>query len=196
MTERIEASPRFKARVAGLFELLEALTSGFGQVIVPGMLVVSGDAAATAANILAHELSFRLCFVAALIAVACHIAWTLLFYELFKPVNRSVSLLAAFLSLVAIAVQAFSSLFQLAGLMHPRLRTALLVRELLNKRGDRFDFVVGNLIPVEHLDGDINEVTKALEDHTVHALAADGDTQFLPLVPPAEPELVGAHSIP
>ena len=117
MTERIEASPRFKARVGGLFELLEALTSGFGQVIVPGMLVVSGDAAATAANILAHELSFRLCFVAALIAVACHIAWTLLFYELFKPVNRSVSLLAAFLSLVAIAVQAFSSLFQLAPLV-------------------------------------------------------------------------------
>ena len=79
MTERIaEGSPRFKARVAGLFELLEALTSGFGQVIVPGMLVVSGDAAATAANILANELSFRLCFAAALVAVACHIAWTLL----------------------------------------------------------------------------------------------------------------------
>jgi len=55
--------------------------------------------------------------------------------------------------------------------------------------------VVGNLIPVEHLDGDINEVTKALEDHTVRALAADGGAQFLPLVPPAERELASAHSI-
>jgi len=76
MTERItEASPRFKARIAGLFELLEGLTSGFGQVIVPGMLVVSGNAAATAANILAHGSLFRLSILAALIGVVCHIVW-------------------------------------------------------------------------------------------------------------------------
>jgi hypothetical protein len=118
MTEPItEASPRFKARIAGLFELLEALTSGFGQVIVPGMLIVSGNAAATAANILAHGLLFRFSVLAALIGVACHIAWLFLFYELFKPVNRSLSLLAAFVGLVAIAIQACSSLFQLAPLI-------------------------------------------------------------------------------
>ena len=87
-----EASPRFKARIAGLFELLEGLTSGFGQVIIPGMLVVSGNAAATAANLLAHGSLFRLSILAALIGVACHIAWTFLFYELFKPVNRRLSL--------------------------------------------------------------------------------------------------------
>jgi Domain of unknown function (DUF4386) len=116
--ERIpEASPRLKARMAGLFELLEALTSGFGRVLVPRMLVVSGDAAATAANVLAHELLFRLGLAAAVIAVACHIAWTLLFYQLFKPVNRTLSLLAAFFGLVTIAMQAFSSLFQLAPLI-------------------------------------------------------------------------------
>jgi putative hemolysin len=89
-----------------------------------------------------------------------------------------------------------SGLFYWFAKWSTELRDMTVFHELLNKRGDRFDFVVGNLIPVEHLDGDINEVTKALEDHTVHALAADGDTQFLPLVPPAEPELVGAHSIP
>src|SRR6266568_4660140 len=118
MMERIaEASPRLKARMAGVFELLEALTSGFGQVIVPGMLVVAGNAKATAANILAHGLLFRLSILAALIGVACHIAWIFLFYELFKPVNRSLSLLAAFVGLVAIAIQGFSSLFQGAPLM-------------------------------------------------------------------------------
>lgn len=89
-----------------------------------------------------------------------------------------------------------SGLFYWFAKWSTELRDMTVFHELLNKRGDRFDFVVGNLIPVEHLDGDINEVTKALEDHTVHALAADGDTQFLPLVSPAEPELVGAHSIP
>ena len=46
MTERIaEASPRFKARIAGVSQLLEALTAGFGQVIVLDRLVVAGNAA-------------------------------------------------------------------------------------------------------------------------------------------------------
>src|SRR6266566_994684 len=118
MMERIaEASPRLKARMAGVFELLEALTSGFGQVIVPGMLVVSGNAAATAANILAHGSLFRFSILAALIGIACHVVWIFLFYKLFKPVNRSISLLAAFFGLVAVAIQAFSSLLQSAPLI-------------------------------------------------------------------------------
>jgi len=81
------------------------------------MLVVSGNAAATATNILAHGSLFRLSILAALIGVACHIAWTFLFYELFKPVHRSLSLLAAFLGFAAIAIQASSSLFQVAPLI-------------------------------------------------------------------------------
>ena len=55
-----EASPRFQARVAGVFEALEGLTSAFGQVLVLGRLVVLGSAATTAANILGHERLFWL----------------------------------------------------------------------------------------------------------------------------------------
>jgi hypothetical protein len=116
MTERV-ASPRFLARIAGAFAFLEALTSGFGQVIVPGMLVVSSNAAATAANILAHGALLRFSILAALIGVACHTIWVFLFYELFKPVNRSICLLAAFFGLLAVAIQVFSSLFQAAPLI-------------------------------------------------------------------------------
>jgi Domain of unknown function (DUF4386) len=112
-----EASPRFKARIAGLFEVLEAATSGFGQVIVPGMLVVSGDAAATAAKIMQHQILFRLSITAAIVAVICHMIWTLLFYDLFKPVNRNLSLVAACLSFVAISMQSFCIVFQLAPLV-------------------------------------------------------------------------------
>ena len=108
-----DESPRLKARIAGVFDLFEALTSGFAQVIVPAMLIVSGNAAATAANVLSHEL-LRFSLAVILAAVACHITWTFLFYELFKPVNRSLSLLAVFVSLVAIAMQAFTGLFQIA----------------------------------------------------------------------------------
>ena len=118
MTDRItEASPRFKARMAGVFEVLEGMTSAFGQVFVLGRLVVFSDAAATAANILGHQPLFWLGFVSSLIGVACHIAWTLLFYELFKPVNRSLSLLAAFVGLVVCGLQALTSLLYLAPLL-------------------------------------------------------------------------------
>ena len=118
MMERIaEASPRFKARMAGLFQLLEGLTAAFGQVIVRDRLVVAGNAAATAANILGHERLFWLGFASSLIGVAFHIAWALLMYELLKPVNRSLSLLAAFLILVGCAIQAFTSLLYLAPLL-------------------------------------------------------------------------------
>ncbi len=118
MMERIaEASPRFKARMAGVFEALEGLTSAFGQVIVLGRLVVAGNAAATAANILGHERLFWLGFASSLIGVAFHIAWALLFYELLKPVNRSLSLLAAFVGLVVCAMQALTSLLYLAPLL-------------------------------------------------------------------------------
>lgn len=111
----IETSPQVYARMAGVFQLLEALTATFGQVILP-RLIVSGDAAATAANILANQPLFWWGFASTLIGVLFHIAWTLLFYELFKPVNRSVSLVAAFVMLVGCAFQALTSLLYLAPL--------------------------------------------------------------------------------
>jgi hypothetical protein len=47
MTDRIaEVSPRFKARMAGVFQLLEGLTATYGEVIVLGKVVVAGNAAA------------------------------------------------------------------------------------------------------------------------------------------------------
>jgi len=110
-------SPRFKARMAGVCRLMEALTAAFGQVIIPGKLVVAGNAAATAANILGHERLFWLGFVLSVIGVAFHLAWALLMYVLLKPVNRSLSLLAAFFVLVSCAMQALTSLLYLAPLL-------------------------------------------------------------------------------
>ena len=64
-----------------------------------------------------HERLFWLGFASSLLGVAFHIAWTLLFYNLFKPVNRSLSLLAAFVGLVVCAIQALTGLFYLAPLL-------------------------------------------------------------------------------
>ncbi len=92
---------------------MTTLTSTFA-LFVGGRLIVSGDAAATATNILGHEALFRSGTAAILISTACYVAVTLLIYELLKPVNRTVSLLAAFFSLVGCAVGAISCIFDLA----------------------------------------------------------------------------------
>jgi hypothetical protein len=111
-----EASPRRKARIAGVFYLLTILTGLFAQGVVAGRLIVDGDAAATAANILTHRTLFESGFTVYLIEMTCQVVLTALFYELLKPVNRSVSLLAAYISLVGCTIKALSRLFYLAPL--------------------------------------------------------------------------------
>ena len=78
---------------------------------------MDSDAAATANNLMAHQPLFRLGLATGLIATACYVTVTALFYGLFKPVNRCLSLLAAFFSLVGCAILAFASLFRIAPLV-------------------------------------------------------------------------------
>ncbi|HEV2235539.1 MAG TPA: DUF4386 domain-containing protein, partial [Ktedonobacterales bacterium] len=111
-----EASPRLTARMAGVAYLLSIVTGTFGVFFVYGTLVVADDAAATAANIVAHETLFRLAFASFCIGVACYVAVTALLYSLLRPVNRSLSVLAAFFSLVGCAMWAVGCIFQLAAL--------------------------------------------------------------------------------
>jgi hypothetical protein len=116
MGRTAEVSQRPRARITGVVYLLYFLTAVLGEFFLKG-LVVDGDATATANNILAHQPLFRLGLATGLTATACYIALTALFYGLFKPVNKSISLLAAFFSLVGCAITAFGSLFQLAPLV-------------------------------------------------------------------------------
>ena len=117
MLERIaETSTRLKARITGVFYLLTILTGIFAQGFVSGRLVVDGDAAATAANILTHRGLFQLGFAVYLVEMACQIAITALFYGLLKPAGRSVSLLAAFLGLTGCVIKTFSRVFFIAPL--------------------------------------------------------------------------------
>lgn len=111
-----EASPRFKARTAGVFWLLTILTGTFAMLVY-GRLVVAGNPAASASNLSAHEALFRMGVAAALIATACYFAATLLVYAILKPVDRNVSLLAALFSVAGFASAAVSFAFRLAPLI-------------------------------------------------------------------------------
>ncbi len=104
------------ARFAGFFYLLTTVAGIFAELVVRGNVIVSGDAVATARNILASESLYRLGFVADIVGGAAYTVVTLLLYELLKPVNRSLSLLAAFFSLVGIAIGGLAALGHLAPL--------------------------------------------------------------------------------
>jgi len=110
-----ETSLDFSAKIGGVAYLITLLAGPFA-VLVRHKLIVFGDAAATAANVLAHEPLFRLAWAADLIATASYVVVTLILYKMFKPVSASVSLLAAFFSLVGCSVGAVSCVFHLAPL--------------------------------------------------------------------------------
>src|SRR5207248_2978236 len=112
-----EMSPRAKARLTGAFYLLTILAGLFAQAFISERFVASGDAAMTATNILTHEPLFRLGFTAYLIEMAAQITMTALFYELLKPVSRSVALLSAVFGYIGCGIKTLGRLFYFAPLL-------------------------------------------------------------------------------
>ncbi len=100
-----EASPRQLARIAGGLYLIVILGGAFAIGYVPGTIVVPGDPAATFHNIQAHELLYRLGLVAHITILACNVPLALIFWDLFKVVNRRLALLVVFFTLVGTAVE-------------------------------------------------------------------------------------------
>jgi hypothetical protein len=117
MTDRKEdLSLRQAAKIAGFGLLFMTLPAIFTNFFVLQGLVVPGDAAQTATNIMANTLVFHLgigCFVIVIILDVL-VAWGL--YIFLKPANRSVSLLAAWFRLLYAAVFAFALLSLVAPL--------------------------------------------------------------------------------
>ncbi len=99
------ASSQPSARLAGLLYLVVIAAGVFAEMAVRGGLVVSNDAVATARNIMANETLYRLGFAAELVALMCNIPLAVIFYDLFKVVDRRATLLAVFASLVGTAIE-------------------------------------------------------------------------------------------
>jgi Domain of unknown function (DUF4386) len=102
------------ARVAAVLLLVSMIAGGFGEGYMPSKIIVSGDSAATVANVTNFNFLYRLGFAAFLIESLCDIALVMIFYALLRPVNRNLSALAAFFGLVGTAVFAVGELFYLA----------------------------------------------------------------------------------
>lgn len=75
-------------RVAGLLYLLLVFLAPFRLIYIPSTLIVRGDATATARNIAAHELQFRLGILSELLCGVVLIFLVLALYRLFKEVSQ------------------------------------------------------------------------------------------------------------
>jgi hypothetical protein len=99
-----QPSPQSTARMAGALWLAVMVVSTLA-VFGPTILV-PGDAAATAHNILGAELAFRLGVVEEFIGGACYVGVTVLLYQLLKPVSRNLALFSAACGVIGITVGA------------------------------------------------------------------------------------------
>jgi hypothetical protein len=115
-------SPRGVALLAGLLYVGEGATSVFGQLIVPGSLLISGDPTRTAAHILENETLLRLGVAATVLSVVFFIAETAAFASLFGPIGRGPVQLFVFFSITAIGLNAVAALFEMAPLTVLRSR--------------------------------------------------------------------------
>ena len=105
------------ARFAGLFYLLIAISGGFSIGYVPTVIVEPGDASATALNISNNPGLFRLGIVADIFVLMLEVALTVMLYGLFKPVSRTLSLIAAFCRLAMSVVMGLNLLNYLIPLL-------------------------------------------------------------------------------
>jgi Domain of unknown function (DUF4386) len=104
------------ARLAGVLYLVNGVTGFFGIVYVPSRLIVSGNAAATANNILASERLFRVGIVSELICAVefVFLLWTL--YRLLGGVNKTYASLMVILGLVFVPIMCVNVLNEIVAL--------------------------------------------------------------------------------
>jgi hypothetical protein len=110
------SSTKKTARIAGLLYLVNGVTGFFGIVYVPSKLIVAGNAAATASNILASERLFRFGIVSELICAAefMFVLWVL--YRLLAGVNKTHASLMVIWGVAFVPVMCVNVLNEIAAL--------------------------------------------------------------------------------
>jgi uncharacterized protein DUF4386 len=100
----VEASPQAYARFGGVLYLIIIVTGILGELFIRGKIIVTGDAAATAHNIMASPSLWRLGIAGDLIMHVCDVPLMLIFYVLLRPVNKNLALLVVLFNLIQTAV--------------------------------------------------------------------------------------------
>jgi hypothetical protein len=100
----VGTSPQVYAKVAGVIWLIVAILAPFAEFFVRQGLIVPGNVAATAENIVASPSLFRAGFASDLVVFVIEVALAALLYVLFRPVSRTLALVMAFARLAMVTI--------------------------------------------------------------------------------------------
>lgn len=149
----IDESQRKAARVAGFSYLITFATVVSVNFGIHDRLIVAGNAAETARNIIAHERLFRIGIAGDLIYCAGVVVLLTALYVILKPVNRGLALLAAFwrfvwvLMWLVMTLNLFDALRLLRGADYLRAFEAERLQALARLYlGTRFDYYYVGLL--------------------------------------------------
>ena len=109
-------SPQTYSRFAGILYLVIIVFGIWSEGFIRSVLIVPGDATATATNILASDGWFILSFAADTIMVLCDVALAILLYVLLKPTSKTLAVMAASFRLIQAAVLSVNLLNQWAAI--------------------------------------------------------------------------------
>ena len=105
-----------QSRIAALLYFINALPAPFALLYVPSVLIVRGDAAATAHNLRDSEALFRLGMAVELFSTTVVIFAMVAFYHLFKRVSHKHAMTMIILMLISVPMSYLNVLNDLAAL--------------------------------------------------------------------------------
>lgn len=112
-----EVSPSTRGRILAALYLFVIAAGVIAQVLISDRLVVRDDAARTAANIVAHRSLYRLGFTIFMLEMVAQLATTALYYDLLKPVDRSLARISAVIGWTGAGIKTMARLFYYAPLL-------------------------------------------------------------------------------
>jgi hypothetical protein len=112
-----ETSPSTRGRILAALYLFVIIGGVIAQLFIADRLVDRHDAARTAANIVANKSLYRLGFTIFMLEMVAQVAVSAMFYDLLKPVNRSLARIAAIIGLTGSGIKTVARLFYYAPLI-------------------------------------------------------------------------------
>ena len=95
-------------RTAGWLYIAIAIAGGFSIGYVPSVIFVSGDAAATLANLLGNTALVRLGILGDIIVLLIELVLTIMLYRIFKPASETLALIATYARFAMVGVMAIN----------------------------------------------------------------------------------------
>lgn len=99
-----EISPKVYARIVGILYLVIIIAGALGQIFIRGKLIVPGDAASTAGNLMASQSLWRVGIAGDILMHIFDVPVMLALYLLLKPVNKNLARSAILFNLIQTAV--------------------------------------------------------------------------------------------